>query len=432
MSVVGKLQALQAYLSTRWRASAFKSWEQVDAYRTRKLAAFMANDLPAVPAFQTIGCKASKVSDLPFMDKSKLMANFSGYNRVGIDPQTAWSAFHGTKQFGELIVGASTGTSGNRGLFVISDTERFRWLGTILAKALPGFWKRRYRVAVILPLNTPLYDSANVSRLLRLKFFDVTEGPELWVEDLQSFDPHIVISSPKILLWLVQNAPRLNPETCFSAAETLDPHDRSAIELRFGSPLGQIYMATEGLIAVSCTLGQLHLCDDTMYIELDPAGDGLVTPVITDFSRQTQVMVRYRMNDLLRMASTPCRCGSPLRSVEEVVGRADDMFTFATKTAGNIVEITPDVLRNVVVDSDRQITDYRLRQTGTSEVELLLPVGAGEMAGRVAQSALKQLFERRGLEVCVNISFRDLPLETKHKLRRVENLTRKAGISHGK
>ena len=115
-------------------------------------------------------------------------------------------------------------------------------------------------------------------------------------------------------------------------------------------------MATEGLFAVSCREGRLHLAEDSIHFEFEPAGGGLVTPLITAFRRRTQIMARYQMNDLLRLSETPCRCGSPLRAVDEVVGRMDDVFRLPS-AQGDIL-VTPDTVRNAVLKVDRRIDDF--------------------------------------------------------------------------
>ncbi|TGU70391.1 CoF synthetase, partial [Mesorhizobium sp. M1C.F.Ca.ET.144.01.1.1] len=130
----------------------------------------------------------------------------------------------------------------------------------------------------------------------------------------------------KMLRHLAAENFRLRPKRVFSASETLDPVDRPVIESFFRLPLDQIYMATEGLFAVTCRKGGLHLAEDSVFFEFEPAGEGLVTPLVTAFRRRTQIMARYRMNDLLRLSGQPCGCGSPLRCVDEIVGRIDDVF----------------------------------------------------------------------------------------------------------
>ncbi|MGX8008610.1 hypothetical protein ACVDG8_006065 [Mesorhizobium sp. ORM8.1] len=111
------------------------------------------------------------------------------------------------------------------------------------------------RVAIILPQNTGLYDSARKSRLVKLAFFDLTRGPESWRGALEAFDPTVIVAPPKILRHVAAERFQLRPRRVFCAAETLDPVDRTIIEAFFQLPLDQIYMATEGLFAVTCRHG---------------------------------------------------------------------------------------------------------------------------------------------------------------------------------
>ena len=58
--------------------------------------------------------------------------------------------------------------------------------------------------------------------------------------------------------------------------------------------------------------------------------------------------------------------------------------------------ITPDVLRNAVVDADRRIQDFRVIQTGTSAIDLVLdaklaPDAAATAGGRSKEEPWKRL-----------------------------------------
>ncbi|WP_411890323.1 CoF synthetase [Yoonia sp. SDW83-1] len=389
-----------------WRARRITTAQQLETVHDRRLQHWLQHDVPHVRRYAGF---AGTLSDLPIVDKATLMADFAAFNTAGITAEMGWAAFAGDRMVGEHVVGASTGTSGNRGLFVISQAERFCWLGTILAKALPGFWRESHRVAILLPLNTPLYDSANRLRRLSLKFFDLSGD---WATGLQVFDPTVIIAPPKILRSLAEQKMPLTPRKIYAGAEQLDPLDRAVIEAHFGLTLGQIYMATEGLFAVSCARGTLHLCQDTMHFELPPVGDGdLHEVIISDFSREVQIMARYRMNDLIRLAPD-CPCGSPLQPVAEVVGRMDDCFVLGPDK----LMLTPDVIRNAVVDSDRRITDFRVVQTGDSTISLQVPVGM-----EAASAALQKLFQNKGLNITIQHDQTPITLRTDRKLRRVEN-----------
>lgn len=391
------LTALSTFLSIRrtrhWSRDRLMAWQE------RKIEKW----LKACPS----RCRAFKgpvgsLRDIPVMDKATLMNDFAAYNQPGITAHQGWAAFEGSRMVDGYHVGASTGTSGNRGLFVISDKERYAWLGAMLGKALPDFWKTRNRVAVILPLHTRLYDTANGFGPLRLSFFDVTAGPESWIDELVAFAPTHIIAPPRILRYLVDVCPP--PRRAFSAAEVLDEAD--ARKIADWAPLGQIYMATEGVIGVSCEHGTLHLCEDIMNVELEPVGN-LVSPIITDFRRTTQAMARYRMNDLLEMGT--CSCGSPHRAIKAVHGRRDDCLRFGDK------EITPDVVRNAIVDSNRQIEDFRVIQEGEALRLELMPGVDGEPARTALEAALARL----GVCVCVDVVYRTLNVSWSHKLRRV-------------
>ncbi|TGQ12046.1 MULTISPECIES: F390 synthetase-related protein [unclassified Mesorhizobium] len=409
----GLAEAVGSFALTRWVSR--KSRADFERWQATALRRFLDRDLPHAPFY---GKAPARLSDLPVTDKALLMARFDKFNFGGLTASQAWTALARDGRAGALTVGASTGTSGNRGLFVISEGEKFRWLGTLLAKAAPDLLWRGIRVAVILPQNTGLYDSAHKSRLIKLAFFDLTVGPESWRDELEAFDPTVIIAPPKILRHFAAENFRLRPKRVFSAAETLDPVDRPVIENFFQLPLDQIYMATEGLFAVTCRQGGLHLAEDSVFFEFEPAGEGLVTPLVTAFRRQTQIMARYRMNDLLRLSKEPCRCGSPLRCVDEIVGRMDDVFRFTSPNG--LILVTPDVLRNAVLKADRRIDDFRLVQTGPDRIELRLSPTLADGAAAAAHQSVRALLEIRRAAATVTLIRAPLPLETSRKLRRVE------------
>lgn len=410
-------EALATYLAARRMAGPRLSREQFEAWQQRQLDRWLARDLPRVRAYPTA---PQRLSDLPITEKATLTADFAAFNTAGIPADQVRAAIADDCQIGALTVGQSTGTSGNRGYFVISEAERFRWLGAILAKAIPDLLWRRTRVAIILPQSTRLYEAARRTRRIDLRFFDLTDGPDAWRAEVEAFAPTVIVAPPKILRHFAEAGMRTAPRRVFAAAETLDPIDRPVIEAAWG-PLEQIYMATEGLLAVTCRHGRLHLCEDSLKFEFEPVGDGLVSPLVTAFKRQVQIMARYRMNDLLRLSSAPCPCGSPLQAVDEVVGRMDDVFRLGGKL------VTPDVIRNVIVDSSPAIRDFRVIQTGPAEVVLVLtPEVPSEDAGR-ARAALAALLTARAPSTQLRVEQRALPLDTTRKLRRVEcRLSREA------
>jgi putative adenylate-forming enzyme len=407
---------LTSFIRTLWLSRQGLSRTRFEQIQARTLKRWLSRDLPKVDFY---GRHTHTLAELQIVDKATQMAEFKRFNRLGLSAEEIRTTLQeGSLQVGKHTIGSSTGTSGNRGLFVISQAENNAWLGSILAKTIPDLLWTRQRVAIVLPQYTRLYDNAGKFSRLELRFFDLTLGPECWLKELEAFAPTVVVAPPKVLRHLSEKSTAICPTRLFSAAETLDPMDRSAIEAYFGKMLEQIYMATEGLLAVTCRHGNLHLAEDSVFFEFEPVGEGLVSPIITSFRRRVQIMARYRMNDLLRLSPHPCPCGSVLRHVEEVVGRQDDVFQLATQNG--LTMVTPDVLRNAIQKADGRIDDFRLVQTDRNRIELNLNPDLPNDAASAATLAIKKLVADRQAYAEVITNRRNLGLETNRKLRRVE------------
>ena len=413
------VHALAAFANTRRLARRLRSRDDVLRWRDARLRRFVRHVAPHAPYYAALG--AERLDELPIVDKAAMMANFEAFNTRGVTYQHAREALdRGDDRVGGLVVGQSTGTSGNRGVFVISEAERFTWLGVILAKALPDFPFVRHKVALALPGYSQLYASAAETSRLAIRFFDLALGVHRWRGDLIAFAPDTIVAPPKVLRALAE-AGGFAPRNVFSGAEVLDPLDREIITAAFGTPVCEIYMATEGLFGVGCAHGVLHLAEDVVAFEWAPAADGsdLVTPIVTDFTRSVQIMARYRMNDLLRLSPAPCACGSPLQAVVSIDGRQDDIFRLPPANGETLVMVTPDVVRNAVVDADRRILDFRVVQVGASQVELSLDVELAAEAALAARGALRAALVKAGA-ASVEVSLKaGLAAPMDSKLRRV-------------
>lgn len=418
-------EAVAAWWRTKRLVRRLRTREDVRAFQARHLERQRRELLPAFGFYK--GRDLLGEGELPVVDKALLMSRFEDFNLPRITAAEGWAAIGGTSHVGRFHVGrfhvgrfhlgASTGTSGNRGLYVISEKERWRWLGTILAKTMPRL--RRARIALVLPLDTSLYSTIRRGPV-RLRFFDLKLGLPACTEGVAALDPDTLIAPPKVLRWLCENGgPLRRVRHVFSAAEVLDPIDRRVIEARFGVTVREIYMATEGLLGVACTHGTLHLCEDCVSFEFEPVpGSRLVSPVITDFTRTTQAMVRYRMNDLLRLADAPCPCGSPLQAVAQVEGRMDDLLILPGAAAS--VTVTPDIIRNAIVSADRRIDDFRLVQVAANRLELSFAAALPVEAAEAARASLCTLLESLGARPELAVERRPVLEVGPRKLRRVE------------
>jgi putative adenylate-forming enzyme len=408
---------LYAYLSARARQALLRDRAAIVRHQDRQIGALTrhaARELPFYRAFAN-----TPFEDWPVIDKAMLLANFKGMNQAGLSAEAVREALAaGRDRLAEHPIGMSTGTSGNRGYYVISERERFVWLGTILAKALPDALWRRHRVALAMPAMPGLYRSAAFGSRIGLAFFDLAQGPEAWGDALTDFAPDTIVAPPKVLRWLAERG-ALRAGNIFSGAEVLDPLDRQIIEAATGHRVREIYMATEGLFGVSCSHGTLHLAEDVVHFDYsrpDPASP-LVSPIVTDFTRRAQGLIRYRMNDLIELDPIPCACGSAFQAVKRIDGRCDDAFLLRDQ-AGTAQLVSPDILRNAVVDADPAIRDFRIIQTGPAAINVTLEVGSPGASREHVHAALRTVLDRRGLEAEISIG-RGITIDFTRKLRRV-------------
>lgn len=407
--------AAAAFVRTRALQALLRSRGAIDRHQERACARLVAEARSTIPFYRD---KGPAFADLPVIDKAVQQARFSEFNRPGITLEEAVEALAaGRDRVSGYFVGQSTGTSGNRGRFVISPAERYAWLGTIVAKAVPDALVRRRRVALALPGFSPLYKSASTGSRIKLAFFDLALGIEAWRQDLADFAPEVLVAPPKVLRRLAEDG-ALGGVAPFSGAEVLDPIDREIIERASGRRVREIYMATEGLFAVACRHGTLHLAEDVVRFEWEEVpGSELVVPIVTDMVRRAQPMIRYRMNDLVELSRSECPCGSPYRAVARIHGRMDDVFEF--ETPNGRVMVTPDVLRNAVVDADPRIRDYRIIQKADGGVTVELDEGLTDEVAVKVRSAVERALGRLGAAPAV-ATVPGIAPRFDRKLRRVE------------
>lgn len=411
---------ISAFARTRWLQARLRTKADVQRYQNKQLARLARRACATIPFCHHL--PADRLDAWPVMDKAQLLANFEKLNRAGIMAAEVRQALAGGEDHVRgYVVGQSTGTSGNRGYFVISDADRFTWLGTLLAKTLPDALWRRHKVALAMPGMSSLYRAGGQASRIALRFFPLADGVEAWAEALVRFAPDTVVGPPKVLRRLAEEG-RLTAHHIFSGAEVLDPLDRAVIEGMTGKVVREIYMATEGLFGVACPFGTLHLAEDVVHFawEHPIAGSALRVPVVTDFIRRTQLMARYRMNDLLELSETSCRCGSPLQAVARIEGRRDDVFELRASD-GDFRLMTPDILRNAVVDADPRIQDFRILQTGPETMEVHLPGALNGAADAAVTNALTKVAGRMGV-IPVIVVRSGIATPYDRKLRRVTRL----------
>ena len=325
--------------------------------------------------------------EVPPIGKPEMMADFGAYNTANVGLEEAMAtALHAetnrdfTPTVRGLTVGLSSGTSGHRGLFLVHPREQAAWAGLMLARVLPGLRLKGYRVALFLRSNSNLYERLG-SKWLSFRYFDLMMTLEQAIERLNEYRPDILVGPPSLLGFLADarenGALRHSPLKLISAAEVLEPQDRARLESVFQQQVHQIYQCTEGLMAVSCKCGRLHIQEDLVAMQLEPVpsetdvASPRFVPIVTDLWRATQPIIRYRMNDILTMDVRACPCGSGFRVIDRIEGRSDDILYFHS-LAGGLRPFFPDTIRRMALLASDGITDYRAFQCEPGELTLHL------------------------------------------------------------
>jgi putative adenylate-forming enzyme len=152
---------------------------------------------------------------------------------------------------------------------------------------------------------------------------------------------------------------------------------------------------------------------------------GIFVPILTDFTRTTQPIIRYRLNDILIERKKPCPCGSHFLALERIDGRCDDLF-YGFKTDGEDVGVLfPDFIRRAIMLASDHILEYKVTQKDLTTIEVKLKVNASsETVKEAVISEITKLWNQNRL-VLPDISFLpyDLILSDK-KRKRIENAMR--------
>jgi putative adenylate-forming enzyme len=378
---LGVAQSALSFINSRYRLR-FTRRDQLEAWQERQLKYFLQRVLPRAQRFKNLS--VTRLSELPLMDKNLLMEDFCGFNTRGLTLEQVLPIAHHaetsrdfTPMLGDITVGLSSGTSGNQGVFLVSSQERRRWAGILLARTLPGHllprlffpWQAPIRIAFFLRANSRLYTTL-ASRRVDFAFHDLTLGLDASLAHLNAQSPDVLVAPATVLRGLagLAQAERLSirPSHVLSVAEVLETTDIEAVHAAFNVQPRQIYQASEGFLGYTCEKGTLHLNESHLHIEPDWLDHERTRfqPIITDFSRHTQLIVRYRLNDVLRVADTSCTCGRAERAIAAIEGRADDILWLPDLAGRQLLALYPDVLRRTLLMHGATLREYEIHQQG--------------------------------------------------------------------
>ncbi len=426
------IELIRYYTMAR-RRQRFRSHSELRAQQQRRWQLLQRQVTTHAPFYAPFRQRA--FDDFPVIDKQVWIRHFDDINTAGVTLAQALqlaTEAERTRDFsptlGGIAVGLSTGTSGARGVFLAGRTERLRWAGTLLAKMLPDGILAPARVALLLRAGSNLYDTLAGGLRLQFRYFDLSAPFFEVLARLDAFQPTILVGPPSVLALAADavraGTLRLAPQRIIAAAEVLDPIDAERISATFGTAIEQIYQATEGFLGHTCGHGTIHLNEDCMIVERDwiDRASRRFAPIVTDLYRQTQPVIRYRLNDVLVECANACPCGSPFIAIERIEGREDDIVWLSGATGAGRVPVFPDVLSRALLNAAPTIADYRIEQHAFDALRIAVdPVLSDDQRQQVSH-ALVECASRAGARI-PQLSF-DARIEhsTSRKCRRVRRL----------
>jgi len=405
--------------------SGFHTREKLEAYQHKKLNVFAKNVLTHSSYYKQY-CNHTSITwnEIPQISKTEFMANFNAINTCTISIEEAMPfaieaetnrTFN--NEINGITVGLSTGTSGKRGLFLVSENERAQWVSLIMSRVIKPSLFQKQKIAFFLRANSNLYTSVS-SSLFEFKYFDIFKPIEQLLEELNSFAPHILAAQPS-LLSDIANAQQngrisINPHQLISFAEVLHKSDKEFIENQLKARITEVYQCTEGFLGSSCEYGTMHLNEDFIYFEKEWIDADKFYPIITDFSRSSQPVVRYKLNDILQVKQTACSCGSKLLALEKIIGRDDDVLSINNR------KIYPDLLVRRIAIRCNEFQNYTISQIAPNKLNVQIECEQSDYESLVID------FEKAIMGLLHELELTDVKIEYKcEAVRKAGNKLRK-------
>jgi phenylacetate-CoA ligase len=271
---------------------------------------------------------------------------------------------------------ASGGSSGRRGVFVYGWDAWATCAAGILRWRVS--WQRSLGLDHLVMASvsaghathmTSAMMSTFSSPRLALHRFPVTLPLSEIVEGINALQPDVLHGYPTAmrLLALESRAGRLriSPRRIAVGSEPLLPETRQLLAATWGVTVENVYATSEaGGVAGTCPEGLgLHLNDDLVIVEPVDT-DGRPTPVgelsakvyLTCLYNLDLPLVRYELDDQVRVLAQPCGCGSAMTAIEDVHGRSNDSFRY-----DNGVVVHP-LIFSTVLGRAAQVAEYQVHQ----------------------------------------------------------------------
>lgn len=416
------------------------SHKHIQAYQLKQLNKLINHAKKHAPYYQkTLHPLTSlnELNQLPLINKAILMEHFDTINTVGIHKDEAMKiAVEKEKNKDYLgyyqdhfVLGLSSGTSGNKGLFITPKSLTKKLPFVFLARSGLPLRFLPYRILFMLRVFSQGFNDINAP-MISLKYLSTMTPVDEIMDQINTHKINILMAPPSLCRLLLPQVHHIHRplNMIVTYAEVLEEEEKQRLASAFQCKVIEIYQASEGQMASACSHGRLHINEDMVLVELKDQDMNEITQphvvahkmIITNLVNVAQPLIRYEMNDLI-VLDDPCPCGSHFRTIKHVLGRHDDVFFF-TLEDGTKQPLFPDLISRWIITTSENIREYQLIQHNDESCELIIdPIIHNDLSHLKAQliERLTQACLEYQIHLKIKVTFKAIPLpQDKAKYKR--------------
>jgi putative adenylate-forming enzyme len=349
--------------------------QQLESYQAEALHQLRQYAYERSPFYEKFhkGLTGRPMQELPVLTKAMMMEHFDELvtdRTLHLEDVRAYAAQGeaGQRYRNRYWVNATSGSTGHPGFFLFDDAE---WISVLASFARAQEWSgvkinltRRQKMATVASIS-PWHMSSQVAATVKSWWrpslrLPASQPLSKTIAELNEWQPEVLVSYASMLGILAEEqlAHRLHiqPQVTYAASEILTSQTIKRVKEAWGiEPFNQ-YVTTEtaSIAAEYQSCRRMHFFEDLVITEVvdeqyqpvPPGEFGAKILVTTLFSR-TQPLIRYEINDSVRVSTEPHNCGLLFAVLESIQGRVEDSLTLPG-IEGSQILIRPLVINRIM------------------------------------------------------------------------------------
>ena len=260
----------------------FASKSAIESYQLNELKRLVDHSIQHSLFYkQTLGdIEINQLSDLkklPIINKTIMMDNFDQLNTASLTKDEVL-AVAVEKELNkdylgyykdEFVIGLSSGTSGNKGLYITPKALTKRLPFVFLARSGIPLRYLPFKILFMLRVFSQGFNDINSPFISLTYLSTMTEVDEI-IKQINQRKINILMAPPSLCRLLIPVAHLIHKplKMIVTYAEVLEKEEKNRLGDVFGCRVIEIYQGSEGQFASSCSMGNLHINEDLIIIEL--------------------------------------------------------------------------------------------------------------------------------------------------------------------